>query len=235
MQAELHGVHVTETGAAFSSRFHAATHTPGIRVHPVRKKDLGDAWLLDLIERSNPGLKRDGLVPGELVQMDGGELFSCCAADGVATVHADINAAQNMQRRFFTRHVDAFRIVARKVRVDGADVWVPRSMGKRLLGALGSHGKLVPTGHESGSCRFEKLTAREWGRLSGEKTADDESVGSEEEEILASLEEEALEQTGEVIVFFRDPSGVVLPRELWYPLKVFWGIVKTTTLARLRA
>jgi IS605 OrfB family transposase len=235
MQAELHGIHVIETGAAFSSRFHAATHTPGIRMKAISKRDLGDEFMLDIIERQNPGTNRSSLKVGQLVQMDGGEIFVCPTKDGIKQLHADVNAAQNLQRRFFTRHEDAFRIVARKVFVDGKEVWVPKTMGKRLVGALGGHGVLQLTGHDSGSCRFEPIQKRQWAKLAGESLGDDEKAGSEEDEELARLEEEALERTGEVIVYFRDPSGVVLPSDLWYPQRTFWSIVKSQTLSRVRA
>ena len=239
MQAEPHGVHVADTGAAFSSRFHAETRTPGVRVHPVRKRDLSDPWMLDRIEERNPGLDRERLKPGDLVRMDGGELFACPTREGAAaTAHADINAARNLQRRFFTRHGDAFRIVAFEAALpDGGTVWLPRSPGKRLLGALEGHGRLVPTGHESGSCRFEGLSPRDWARLSGEDAAGAPAADGEDDDVLAELdmrEEEALERTGEIAVFFRDPSGVVLPNDLWYPRKVFWGVVARKTLSALR-
>ena len=230
MQAEMYGISVAETGAAFSSRFHAATHTPGIRMHALRSDDVKNEFLIDIIERSNPGTKRDDLKVGQLVQLDGGEIFVCCKDDGLHQIHADINAAQNLQRRFFTRHGDAFRIVARKVLVDGSEIWVPRSLGKRLLGGLGGYGFLRPTGHDSGSCRFERADKSHWSRMAGETIPENEGLGSEEDEEMARLEEESLELTGEVVVFFRDPSGVILPAELWYPAKSFWSIVKAKTL-----
>ena len=64
----------------------------------------------------------------------------------------------------------------------------------------------------------------------GETIPENEGLGSEEDEEMARLEEESLELTGEVVVFFRDPSGVILPAELWYPAKSFWSIVKAKTL-----
>lgn len=52
-------------------------------------------------------------------------------------------------------------------------------------------------------------------------------------EELLGLEEEALERSGETVVFFRDPSGVILPSGLWYPSATFWSIVKAKTAAAL--
>ena len=54
------------------------------------------------------------------------------------------------------------------------------------------------------------------------------------DEQLAELEEELLERSGEVEVYFRDPSGVVQPAEFWYPARTFWSIVRAKTLAALR-
>ena len=48
------------------------------------------------------------------------------------------------------------------------------------------------------------------------------------------MEEELLEHSGEHVNFFRDPSGAVLPKDLWYPAKTFWSIVKTKTWSRLK-
>ena len=235
MQAELHGIHVTETGAAFSSRFHAATRTPGIRMHALRKRDLGDEFFLGLIERQNPGVQRSNLQVGQLVSLDGGELFVCPTKTGVKKLHADINAAQNLQRRFFTRHEDAFRIVTRKVIVNGEELWVPKTLGKRLLGGLKGYGVLQPTGHASGSCKFVEKTKQAWAKIAGTRLADgDDSVGSIDDEELALLEEEALERTGEILIYFRDPSGIVWPRDLWYPQREFWGAVKGKTVAAVK-
>jgi len=55
-----------------------------------------------------------------------------------------------------------------------------------------------------------------------------------EAEEIAGLVEEADLQTGKVEVFFRDPSGVVLPADLWYPARGFWGIVSSRTVAALK-
>ena len=43
---------------------------------------------------------------------------------------------------------------------------------------------------------------------------------------IAGLAEEALERSGQVTVFFRDPSGEILPANLWYPSISFWSITR---------
>lgn len=237
MQGELYGIQCLETGAAFSSRYRAASMTPGIRCHVLTKANLTDVVFRQVIERENPGIDVTTLRPNDLVPLAGGEMFVCLDGDGVCRVHADINAAQNLQRRFWSRHGEAFRVPTRRVLVDGRECWVPMQIGKRLNGALGGYGRLIPTGHETGSCRWESLTPRQWRALTGAGASVGEANATADPDIeeLLGIEEEALERTGETVVFFRDPSGVVLPDGLWFPSQTFWSVVKTKTAARLKA
>lgn len=231
MQGELYGLEVVDTGAAFSSRYHARMMTPGVRCQPLSKADLGDAYLVaELLES---GIELERCRPGDLVPRAGGKMFACVdAGGGLVTLDADINAAQNLQRRFWTRHATAFRLPCVRWTVEGAEVWVPRKMGKRLLGALGGTGVLRPTGHEMGSCRWEGVRKSAVRKMIGA----DEEVRPEDEEAeeLAGIAEAAEEATGQVEVFFRDPSGNVLPKDLWYPAATFWSIVKAKTAGGLK-
>ena len=59
-------------------------------------------------------------------------------------------------------------------------------------------------------------------------------MSEDEADELAGLEEAALERSNQIVVFFRDPSGTVLPADLWYPAKTFWSIVKARTASALR-
>lgn len=235
MQGELYGLHVCDTAAAFTSRFHALSDTPGIRCHALTKDNISDSAFIDIIKQENPNLKTDSLHAGRLVPLTGGELFACVTGNGITQIHADINAAQNLQRRFWTRHKTAFRLPSKKVTLAGDELWVPRSMGKRLKGALGSYGQLVPTGHESGSCRWEKISGARWRKLVGETNDEDTDSTPEELLDLAGIEDEMLERSGEITTFFRDPSGLLLPVDLWYPAKTFWSIVKTKTVAAINS
>lgn len=240
MQGQLYGLHTTDVSAAFSSRFHAATGTPGLRCHTLTRGDFESAFMRKLLAREVPGLDLARAKPGDLVPLSGGEAFVALTADGgLVRLHADLNAAQNLQRRFWERHGEAFRLTARRTTINGLACWVPLRLGERLKGALGGYGMLEATGHESGSCRWRPLSPAAWRRLggseaeaAGEPAAAD--AGEPEDELLAELEEELLERSGEVVVFFRDPSGVVLPAALWYPGKSFWSIVRAKTSAALR-
>ncbi len=68
-----------------------------------------------------------------------------------------------------------------------------------------------------------RLSAARWRKLSGGGEAD---LLDDDDEELAGLAEEALERGGKVVVFFRDPSGEILPNDLWYPSATFWSITR---------
>jgi hypothetical protein len=238
MQGELYGLHCLDTGAAFSSRYRAASLTPGIRCHALTRRDLTDPAFRDLLLRDNEGLDLDRCQPGDLIPLAGGTMFACLGREqGFLTIHADINAAQNLQRRFWTRHGEAFRLPSRRVVVGDQEFWVPLQPGKRLIGALGGYGRLKPTGHETGSCRWEPLSIQQWRRLAGADAGREGEPANTDPEIeeLMGLEEEMMERSGETVVFFRDPSGVVLPDDLWLPSARFWSIVKTRTAGALKS
>jgi hypothetical protein len=94
-----------------------------------------------------------------------------------------------------------------------------------LLGA----GMLVPITPDQKPCRWERLTKARWRRLLGtDEATDTAEAGTADPDLaeLEGLEEEHLERSGKVVVFFRDPSGVVLPADRWYPADVFWSQVK---------
>jgi len=78
-----------------------------------------------------------------LVPWDGGELFVTIKPKEMEgdpndkkksyfIIHADLNAAQNLQRRFWGRRADAYRIKAKLVN----GVWNVDASGSRLPGAL---------------------------------------------------------------------------------------------------
>jgi len=145
---------------------------------------------------------------------------------------ADINAAQNLQRRFWQQQGDAFRMPCKRVTLEDGDRWVPSSFGELMRGALGGAAVLIPTGHDSGSCKLEKVSNARLRKLRGEADAQSETAGDEELEALA---EELIELSDDRETYFRDPSGVVLPDDLWYPSKIFWSIINNKTRSLLAA
>ena len=75
------------------------------------------------------------------------------------------------------------------------------------------------------------MTPARNNKLSGGK----EEVLFDDDEELAGLADEALEKSGQVRVFFRDPSGEILPEKLWYPAISFWSITRQKILTALKS
>jgi hypothetical protein len=136
MQGDLYELAVTDMDVAFSSRYHAQSMAPGIRCRALTKSDILNAFMRGRIAENGFVLKT--LRPGDLVPWDDGEIFVCQrAGGGLWQIDADINATQNVQRRFWNRHGEAFRIPCCTREIAGQQIFVPRSFGLRLLGAMG--------------------------------------------------------------------------------------------------
>ena len=238
MQGEVFGLTVGVVSAEFSSRFRAGggALSPGIRCMEVRAEHLTQLWFLDRMRKE----ERTTLPrPGDLVPDDGGEWFvSLDEARKPVRIHADLNAAQNLQRRFWSRHGEVFRIVCRRVTKGGADTYEPSRLGSRLSGALDvAFGIKACILHPVGD-RIEdgcRLAAPAGRKPAAGKDKDDDNL-------FRTADEEMDEIRGKGLTFFRDPSGFVIPPlrladgttlpggERWLPAREFWGIVK----ARIR-
>ncbi len=212
---------VADTGAAFSSRYYALTSTPSMRATVVTKQDLENQFSMENIARENANVDIAKLKAGDLVLRSGGEDFVTLRKGKLRRLQADVNAAQNLQKRLRTRHAEAIRLVTKSVKTEGMEYWIPSSLGDCVKSAINGFGYLVPTGHSSGSCEWKTLTPAAWRKWAGD--GKDELSNDNE---IASLAEEALERSGQVTVFFRDPSGEILPFNLWYPSISFWSITK---------
>ena len=145
MQAELYGISAVDTGAAFSSRYYALTSAPGVRAAVVTKQDLENPYFLENIARENAHVDVKKLKAGDLVIRSGGEEFVTLRKGQVRRLQADVNAAQNLQKRLWGRHSEAIRLVTKSVKNDGVEHWVPSRMGDRIKGAMEGQGYLVPT------------------------------------------------------------------------------------------
>ena len=99
---------------------------------------------------------------------------------------------------------------------------MPTWLGKRLLGAFGGQIILRPTGHETGSCQSEPAKTREMRALLEHVPKDDDNTGEEE---LDTIAEDLVKYSDDYETYFRDPSGIILPADFWYPRTVFWSIV----------
>lgn len=248
--AELFGIGVAVTGAAYSSRFHAASGAPGVRVRRVEPGDLEKPWFQKKLEAIP--LPVDQVRVGDWLPWEGGEGFATLDAKGGLVLEegllaADLNAAGSLARRFLTRHAEAFKVAALGPE-EGPLVTV--SDGKRILGSLRATyagalgGRLVKDGE---GYRFEPMDEKAWRKASGVQKAkgDPDDAGDEEAleeglEEIADLEdaasaESAAEAKGRPVNFFRDPSGFVLPKDRWFDGKAFWGRVRGRILAALKA
>lgn len=248
MQGDIFGIRIGNVGAEFTSRFHASTGAPGVRAKQVRESDLDEIWfaraiLRDMVNRgrlseiemkeilgmSAPERKSrilEYVRPGEIVAWAGGELFVTLGGEkGTIRVHADINAAQNIQRRFWTRYGDPVRLSCVGVDTDGtpgAEFFVPTSIGKRIERTLG-YGRLVPDA-DGVSFRWTPLSKKAWTSLVGAKREDEDEDNDDAEDLGEELE--ALGSlTNERVTFFRDPSGTFFPSDRWIPSERFWVTV----------
>jgi len=237
MQAEVYGLAVTDTAAAFSSRYHARSLTPGIRCRSLAKADFRSSFLRERLAAD--GLALATLRPGDLVPWRGGAVFVCQRpGGGLRRIDADINAAQNLQRRFWTRHGEAFRIPCRAGEVGGQPVYLPRGMGRRLVGAMGGPGMLTAVDADRSVWRWQPMT---WAQLHGLGVAFDggaerrDAAADADADALQSLADRSAALSGKLAVLFRDPSGVVWPNDYWVPQTVFWRTVKARLVAALLA
>nr|WP_326492686.1 type V CRISPR-associated protein Cas12b [Alicyclobacillus dauci] len=139
-QADMHDVLVGTMYSAFSSRFDARTGAPGVRCRRVPARCVrGNGseslpwWLSKFVEDYK--LDRSQLRPDDLIPTRDGEFFvSPFSADegDLRQVHADLNAAQNLQRRLWSN----FDISEIRVRCDwgeeaGEPILIPRVTSKR--------------------------------------------------------------------------------------------------------
>ena len=233
MQGEIYGMVVETTGAGFSSRYHGASGAAGCRTRTLTEQDLANTgWFKQALKRVSQRFSLDAskLAPGMRIPWEGGSDFTTLGDQGHAlTVHADLNAAQSLQRRFWNRHGEAYRISAVEVRVDEREMWYPDRDSKRILGAIGAalgnngYARLVPADDGDGFV-LEGISRPAWRKAVGSSVAED-SAGSDEvaEQLQEILGDETVERGSQKRVFFRDPSGYVLRSDRWYESRVFWG------------
>lgn len=250
MQAGLYGILVETTAAGFSSRYLASTGAPGVRCRRLTEDDFEDGlpkpyvvfeleWMLGNSKPKEFTEKQKALQakikPGMWVPWSGGEMFATLEDDGKThSVHADINAAQNLQRRLWNRCGEAFRITCKADTLDGVQCYVlERTPGARLLGALQQmeYGDgLFYLKDESGNNHYVMKPS---GGRKTKMAAGNEDAATEDAlaEALVDLDED-LDSGRET--FFRDPSGILFGSKYWIPSKQYWGQVKTKVWGALR-
>jgi hypothetical protein len=230
-QAAIYGIHIDTTGAGFSSKFYARNGCPGIRAKKLTRADLN---YINNNEHIKEYLGKDGfcgnlLKEGNIIPWQGGEYFVGFSTKGkLEILHADINAAQNLQRRFWTRYIDTFRLPVTQIDKDGNE-WLLQSCGERIKGGLsllvGVNTPIKFVKAEDGSFKIEKITGKK-------PKAIDENEDTGLDEFAEELMEQGIEIAGEEgkgkAVFFRDASGLILRNDRFYDSKEFWGRVHRT-------
>jgi hypothetical protein len=226
-QSAIYGIHIETTGAGFSSKFYAKNGCPGVRARKLTKADIE---YINANEHVKERLEKDGFGNGELkegafVPWAGGEFFAGFSEkEKLEIIHADINAAQNLQRRFWTRFADTFRVPVKQIDGDGAQ-WMSQSYGERLKGGLSF------MTHSDGMVIFKKDgDGFKAANLVGKKPkadAAEEAGGLDEfaEQLMdlgVDLENE--EAKGKAVLF-RDASGLIGRSDRFYNSKEFWGRV----------
>ncbi|MCL6632093.1 MAG: type V CRISPR-associated protein Cas12b [Alicyclobacillus herbarius] len=219
-QAQVHDVLVGTVPAAFSSRFDARTGAPGVRCRRVPARFTGPVahtslpgWLMDFLERHK--LHPSWIRPGDLVPTGEGEFLVSPNGDGgFRQVHADINAAQNLQKRLW-QHFDLADLRLRCDKKGDGDetVFVPRlTTGNK---------RIVDQYKKTVFVQRGPVTYVEQARRTGERAQADVSDLTEEELEVIAEADEAREKS---IVLFRDPSNQV-NRGRWTSQKEFWSMV----------
>ncbi len=247
MQAELYGIAVWRVSPGFSSRFHARTGAPGLRVRQVTAADLASPWFADILaERvQRAGLPAGALAPGALLPDEAGESFATLDGDGrLVVLNADLNAAQNLQRRFWLRFGEAYRVpvVATVPEGQGAPLWYPAADRKRQRGALAAilanngYGRFESAADGDGWI-LRPTSASHWRAAVGQASAgegqadDDTEVDAESPDLDAPPPLEPERRA----TMFRDPSGLLLPPDRWYPTREFWSRVEAKLCRALAA
>lgn len=227
-QAAIYGIHIDTTGAGFSSKFYARNGCPGIRAKKLTQTEID---YISQNEHVKDRLAKEGfdnslLREGNLVPWQGGEFFvSFSKKDKLEILHADINAAQSLQRRFWTRYLDTFRVPVIQVDQNGNE-WVLQSCGERLKGGLtmfvGENVSIKFIKDQEDGFRAEAITGKK-----------PKAIVEEEDSGLDEFAEELMEQGIDIereegkgkAVFFRDASGIILRSDRFYDSKEFWGRV----------
>lgn len=240
MQAGLYGMIVETTAAGFSSRYLASTGTPGYRCRFLSEDDFQNGlpkvyvvseleWMVGKSKRMDLHVKQTSLgkkiKPGLLVPWSGGELFASVQRNtGPAhIVHADINAAQNLQRRFWGRCGEAFRLPCKSV--NGTELYEPeQKIGSRMLGALrqmeNGDGRFYLE-DELGNKRYVMKRSNDLTRVVA-----DENPSESENEYEDAVADLADENASSRETFFRDPSGFCFNPGHWIPSKLYWSIIR---------
>ncbi len=238
LQAQIYGIVIKTTAAGFTSRFHAASNAPGIRARMLKRSDYENETIKEHINKKLSDYRFGNLEKGMLVPWDGGEEFVTVEPQ-LITVQADINAAQNLQRRLWTRCGDAYRLACVKVIINGSEFWYPESQGVTLRGGLTQLDGVGPEGYvrlKKNSTYFEveSISRQEWNNALNNAGDEHEHELTEKGELEDILDDLEIEISDEKETFFRDPSGLFFDTNNWVPAKEFWSMVKIRIIKKMK-
>lgn len=169
-----------------------------------------------------------------LLPADGGEYFiTLNEKHNLVYLNADINAAQSIARRWLNRYAEPVRVAGAYLRSKNEFVVAlgEKTKGNRVQRALGYGVLSFKTGNVDDHYFDAEWNTKEkqaWfkeyqGYLKGDDGATREDSSDETDGQESAEETEALEGK---YSFFRDISGLVLDKQLWYSSKKFWFEVR---------
>ncbi|PSR34340.1 MAG: hypothetical protein C7B44_14035, partial [Sulfobacillus thermosulfidooxidans] len=209
IQAEPHGILVGTMYAGFSSRFDAVTKAPGVRGATVRQilRTRGMVRLKEIA--ADVGVDINTLRPHDVLPTGDGEYLLSVVRHRdsyrLKQVHADINAAHNLQRRLWTQD-EVFRVSCRlALNSERVVATPPPSYNKRY-----------------GKGFFEKGDNGVYIWKTGGKI----KISDMLEEDMDIPEDTAELLRGNSVTLFRDPSGTIAGGN-WLEAKEFWGRVNS--------
>jgi hypothetical protein len=236
LQAELYGMRIHTTAAGFSSRFHAATGAPGVRCRTIDESCFENGQLKEFAARRLEWMGEKMLATlkeGDLVPWEGGEMFVTIRKNrSPVRIHADINAAQNLQKRFWKRSGEGIRVGCVKIVQDGTEIWIPERDNVQLRSGLLGLRRVAQNGYArfesdgNGNFVADGISQQEWRSMVKEKQREDvEDLKDDELADIMALHD--FESTGERETLFRDPSGVFFGSpEHWLRGGEFWARVR---------
>lgn len=234
LQSEIFGLEIGNVGASYSSRFHARTGAPGLRanvftIHTIDrlktkiKEVLGEKYLSFNMEKIENELKQNP-SKGLLFPMEGGEYFVTFNTQRkLVYLNADINAAQNLAKRFLTRYDKPEKISVildknQNILINrGGSVRVDRQMGFAVGQMILSNNKTIDElwKIKSFKIKFFKEDESLYKNQKSKSKSENPDYTDETEEEFSGIR-----------TVFCDHSGILLPNQYWYSAKIFWRVVK---------
>lgn len=256
LQAELYQIVIYTAAAGYTSKFHASTGAPGVRCKRLRVRDFEGGILREYIQRRLEkleeihGVSAENWSAGDLIPWEGGEVFvtllpeESLGGSHMVKLHADLNAAQNLQRRLWNRRGDAFRVYATPIEMDEGIFAYPsflkdafsKSAFKRqpfllLDGLEETKGcfRLAQENDDSDQAiwKVKSFNRKNLKKLDVDTEDPEESAASDdlEDEEVYELAMLGKGKNKRAKYFFRDPSRLFVNGD-WLPAHEFWKEVE---------